>query len=44
VTIKDGEEVVSNKVTDKYGKPDTSPSLLENIANHIDKKIEGETT
>ena len=44
LTIKDGEEVVSNKVSDYYGKPDTSPSLLENIANHIDKQIKGETT
>ena len=40
----DVDEITNNKVTDKYGKPDTSPSLLENIANHIDKKIEGETT
>ena len=44
LTIKDGDEVVSNKVSDHYGKPDTSPSLLENIANHIDKQIKGETT
>jgi len=43
LTHKDGEEIVSNKVSDHYGKPDTSPSLLENIANHVDK-IKGETT
>ena len=39
LTIKDGEEIVSNKVSDKYGKPDTSPSLLENIANKADDII-----
>ena len=44
LTIKDGEEIVSNKIFDHYGKPDTSPSLLENIANHIDKQIKRETT
>ncbi len=38
LTLKDGEEIVSNKVSDQYGKPDTSPSLLENIANHVERE------
>ena len=38
LTLKDGEEIVNNKVSDQYGKPDTSPSLLENIANHVERE------
>ena len=43
LTPKDCEEIVTNKVVDKYGKPDTSPSLLENIQNKADDIIKENT-
>tara|TARA_R100001443_G_scaffold116608_1_gene137536 strand:- start:11929 stop:12279 length:351 start_codon:yes stop_codon:yes gene_type:complete len=43
LTPKDGEEIVTNKVVDKYGKPDTCPSLLENIKNKVDDIIKKNT-
>jgi len=35
----DVDDIKNNTVTYKYGKPTTSPSLLENIENAIEDKI-----
>jgi len=35
----DVDDIKNNTVTYKYGKPTTSPSLLENIENEIEDKI-----
>ena len=35
----DADDIKNNTVTYKYGKPTTSPSLLENIENAIEDKI-----
>ena len=35
----DIDDIKNNTVTYKYGKPTTSPSLLENIENAIEDKI-----
>ena len=36
----DVDDIKNNTVTYKYGKPTTSPSLLENIENAIENKLE----
>jgi len=36
----DVNDIKNNTVTYKYGKPTTSPSLLENIENAIEDKLE----